>query len=150
MSATRFELPRWECLELLKAETVGRMCVVEHDHPVAFPINYRVLHTHVDEADEQIRIIVRTAADTSVARYEGPASFEVDQIADDRRSAWSVIVRGGLRRVVGQHELPDTYPLLSDGRNQWMVLNVTSISGRRFTSHAPVDDFSVEWQTANR
>lgn len=150
MGATRLELPRWECLELLNAETVGRMCIVEHDYPMAFPINYRVLRTHIGEADEHIQIIVRTAAHTAVARYEGPASFELDQIADDRRSAWSVIVRGGLRRVVGQHELPNTYPLLGEGRDQWMVLNLTSISGRRFTSHAPVDDFCVEWQTADR
>ncbi len=144
MSTTRCELPSWESYELLGSETVGRLCVIEREYPLAFPLNFRI----VRKLDET-RIVMRTAAHTAVARYEGPASLEVDRIDDADRTAWSVIVRGTLRRVIGQHELPDPHPLVTEGRHQWMVLEVTAISGRRFTSKPATDGFSVEWQPAD-
>src|SRR5437764_38902 len=33
------------CLDLLRAGTVGRVAVVEHDHPVVVPVNYRLVET---------------------------------------------------------------------------------------------------------
>jgi nitroimidazol reductase NimA-like FMN-containing flavoprotein (pyridoxamine 5'-phosphate oxidase superfamily) len=143
MGTSRFEVPQWECLELLKSETVGRLCVVEHDYPLAFPINYRVVGTA-----EATRVVYRTAPRAAVGRYEGPASLEIDQIDPRGLDAWSVIVRGTLRGVRDNEVLPDTRPLVSDGRDQWMSLNVCAISGRRFTSVPANDGFSVEWQPA--
>lgn len=136
------ELADRESLELLSHETVGRLCVIEHGYPLAFPLNYRMLRT-----GEDTKMVFRTIPHAAVARYEGPASLEVDQI--DKAATWSVIVRGTLRRVIGQHDLPDTDPLLTEGRTQWIVLNVTSISGLRFTSAPVTDGFSVDWQTTD-
>jgi uncharacterized protein len=141
MGASRFEVPQWECLELIAAETVGRLCVIDHDYPLAFPVNYRMIRT-----DDANRIIFRTAPHAVVGSYEGPASLEVDQIDADCLNAWSVIVRGTLRMVRDDEMLPDTRPLVSDGRYQWMSLDISAISGRRFTSAAGSDGFSVEWQ----
>ena len=143
MGATRFEMTERESIELLQQETVGRLCVIEFGYPLAFPVNYRVMETA-----GVLRIVVRSTPRAAIARYEGPASFEVDHTDPDRLNAWSVIVRGQLKRGLGNEELPDTYPLLTEGRFQWIVLEVTAISGRRFTS-APVDGgFYADWEPA--
>lgn len=143
MGATQFEAPQWESVTWLESETVGRLCVLDFGYPLAFPINYRLLH----DGDEY-QIVFRTDPQSLVGRYEGPASLEVDRIDSARLNAWSVIVRGELRGVVGRVDLPDTSPLLTEGRNRWKVLNVNSISGRRFTSKTSADGFSVDWQPA--
>lgn len=139
MNGRRCDLPDWESFELLGGETVGRLCVIDSGYPLAFPLNYRLVRT-VDDT----KIVFRTIPHAAVARYEGPASLEVDRI--DAATAWSIIVRGELRRVVGPHQLPDTNPLLTEGRHQWMVLTVTSISGRRFTRRPDDSGFAVDWQ----
>ena len=141
MGATRFDAPQWESVAWLESETVGRLCVVELGYPLAFPINYRLLRD-----GDAIRLVFRAAAHSAVGRYQGPASLEVDRIDTSRHNAWSVIARGELRVAIGQTDLPDTYPLLTEGRDRWKVLQVSSISGRRFASTTPGDGFSVDWQ----
>jgi len=143
MGATQFEAPQWESVAWLESDTVGRLCVVDFGYPLAFPINYRLLRD-----SENFRIVFRAAPHSVVGRYEGLASLEVDHIDDARLNAWSVIVRGELRSAVGQVDLPDTFPLLTEGRNSWKLLEVSSISGRRFTSTTSADGFSVDWQPA--
>ncbi len=142
MAASQFEVARWESIDLMSQETVGRLCVLSNGYPLAFPINYRIVQDGMD-----IRVVFRAAPHAAVAQYQGPASMEVDQIDASHECAWSVIVRGNLHRVFGQDELPDTYPLL-EGRHQWMVLEVTAVSGRRFVSTPSFDGQSVEWRPA--
>jgi nitroimidazol reductase NimA-like FMN-containing flavoprotein (pyridoxamine 5'-phosphate oxidase superfamily) len=144
MGLSPFDLAHRESIELLEKETVGRLCVIEHGYPLAFPISYRLTRT-----GDQTKVAFRTVPHSTVARYEGPACLEVDRIDTDRQSAWSVIVRGDLRRAFDQGDLPDTFPLVTEGRHQWVVLEVTAISGRRFTSTPADDGFSVEWQPAD-
>jgi nitroimidazol reductase NimA-like FMN-containing flavoprotein (pyridoxamine 5'-phosphate oxidase superfamily) len=141
MGATQFEAPQWECIEWLNNETVGRLCVLDFGYPLAFPINYRVVRD-----GEAYRIVFRAVTHSAVGRYVGPACLEIDQIDTSRRNAWSVIVRGDLRDADRQSDLLDTYPLLTEGRNRWKVLDVIAISGRRFISTTPADAFSVDWQ----
>jgi Pyridoxamine 5'-phosphate oxidase len=141
MAATHFEAPQWECVTWLENETVGRLCVIEFDYPLAFPISYRLLRD-----GEAYRFVFRTVAHSAVGRYVGRASIEVDQIDASRRNAWSVIARGELRDGTGEADLPDPHPLLTEGRERWKVLDVSSISGRRFTSTTPAAGFSVDWQ----
>ena len=144
MGATQFEAPQWESLGWLESETVGRLCVLDFGYPLAFPINYRLQHVR----DDEYRIVFRTVPHSVVGRYEGPASLEVDRIDHDRLNAWSVIVRGELRGAIGQIDLPDPSPLLTEGRYRWKVLEVSAVSGRRFTSATADDGFSVDWQPA--
>jgi nitroimidazol reductase NimA-like FMN-containing flavoprotein (pyridoxamine 5'-phosphate oxidase superfamily) len=144
MTTTRHDLPNHECISLLDSETVGRLCVIDHGYPLAFPVNYRVLHDDVGD-----RIVFRTSPTASMSRYEGLSSLEVDSISTDRQRAWSVIARGRLRRSHGEADLPDTHPLVAAGRYQWLVLDVSSISGRRFLGTPVSDRFSVDWQTVD-
>jgi nitroimidazol reductase NimA-like FMN-containing flavoprotein (pyridoxamine 5'-phosphate oxidase superfamily) len=139
MSATPLDIPQWEVLDLLQGETIGRLCVVDQGYPLAFPINYRIVG-----GGDDLKMVFRTAPHAALARHRGSASLEVDRIDD--RQAWSVIVRGQLRPVIGQHELPDTFPLVSEGRHRWMILQVGAMSGRRFRSTPTATTFAVEWQ----
>lgn len=139
MSVDRFELPQWECNELARSAPFGRLCVNDNGMPIAFPVNFRFANP--DESDE---VVVRTSASSIIGNYEGPASLEVDNIDLDGNDAWSVLIRGTLRRVRGEHHLVDPRPLLDD-RHLWMVLKVSAISGRRFSVRRAPDGFSVEW-----
>jgi hypothetical protein len=139
--AASSEIVRSECLDLLRSEPVGRICVLEHGFPIAFPVNYKL----VDD-DGEIRIVVRTAPDTTIGRYRGNVSLEVDRIALDAGRAWSVIVRGQLRRLLGAPGSVDPEPLLKTGRSCWMTLDVEAISGRRFVVRRDAGEFAVEWQ----
>ncbi len=143
MTTARIELMTRECVELLQTASIGRMCIIEHGYPLAIPINYRLVRT-----EHGARAVVRTAPYSSLGRYEGPASLEVDDVSMAQGKAWSVIVRGNLRRVHGEHELPDPHPLLDFGRDQWMVLEPSAWSGRRFIVQQSDDGQVVDWQMA--
>jgi hypothetical protein len=141
----RFELQTWECIDLVRSEGIGRLCLLDHGHPIALPVNYRLIG-----ADGQQQVVVRTAPSTLIARSEGPASIEVDHIDIEARTAWSVLVRGHLRHVVGAHGLPDPEPWLLDDRHHWMVLDMASITGRRFVGTPAADGMTVDWELAPR
>jgi nitroimidazol reductase NimA-like FMN-containing flavoprotein (pyridoxamine 5'-phosphate oxidase superfamily) len=143
MGASTVELPRWECLELIEAQEVGRVCIVEHGYPLAFPVTYRV----VCDGDAA-SIVFRTDPKAAIGRYRGAASMEVDEVDRARRNAWSVIVRGTLRRSAPHQHLLEPVPLVTERRHQWMVLDISSISGRRFVSKPVTGGFDVEWQFA--
>lgn len=127
MTTARFQIARHECIDLLESHVVGRLCVIDSEYPLAFPVNYRVVR-----AEQEVSVIVQAAPSAAIARYEGPASIEVDQIDLATGTAWSLIARGRLSRVLGAHDLPPTEPLVSTGRTQWIRLDVVAISGRRF------------------
>jgi hypothetical protein len=128
-------------MDLLRARAVGRVCIIEHGCPLAIPINYRVIGDGND-----VRIVIVTAPDTMLGRYEGPGSLEVDEVDIGKGSAWSVIVRGVLTREPAPNQLPDTQPLITEGRHQWITLRATAISGRRFNVRTACDGLAVEWQ----
>lgn len=143
MSADRYEMPTWESVQLLEGSTIGRVCFVDDAFPLAFPVNFRLVHD-----DDGVIIVFRTGMGSSLARAGGAASFETDQIDECGHHAWSVIARGQLRRVTGAHDLPNPGPWL-DERNQWMMLKVSAISGRRFVGQPAAErGFSVDWQMA--
>jgi uncharacterized protein len=142
MGATRHDIPLHECFDLLASTHVGRLCIIDHGYPLAFPVNFRV----VRNADAST-VVVRVSPESSLARYEGLSSIEVDDINADGLRAWSVMVRGRLRRVYGAVDFPDTEPFVSDRRHQWLGLEVAVISGRRFRAVSSGDAFSVDWQT---
>lgn len=140
MSAERYELQAWECLSLVRSKNVGRACIIDHGYPLALPVNYLVVGS-----EQASQVVIRTAASTLLGRYDGPASIEIDEIDEEAREAWSVIVRGKLRHVTGAHGLPDPGPWL-DGRHHWMVMDATAISGRRFTGRPGDEGYAVEWE----
>ena len=136
------DVPRWESLELLASEQLGRICIIDGAGvPIAFPVNY-VLAT----VDGRGVVVFRVAPTSSIAQSTGPASFEVDRVEPQLGRAWSVIVRGQLRGADGPGLLPDSKPWAEVGRHRWMTVEIESISGRRFVPVTVDDDFSVEWQ----
>ena len=139
--AVSYAMATHECLDLIRSEPVGRICVLEHGFPIVFPVNYRV----ADE-DGVLRIVMRTAPETAIGRHRGCASLQVDDITLDAGHAWSVIVRGQLRPLLGDVGSIDPEPLVQTGRSRWMVLDVGAISGRRFVVRRDGGDFAVDWQ----
>ncbi len=136
----RADLPTWECYELVESRSVGRLCFVDGDTPIAYPVSYK-LH----RVDGAAHIVVRTGPASLMARYAGPASFEVDKIDVESRVAWSVLMRGAVRHIHETDRLPVPDPWIADGRHVWLMLEVASVSGRRFVARAD-DGFSVEWE----
>lgn len=141
MSTERFELQRWECLDLLRSAHIGRICIIDHGYPLALPVNYRLVGT-----ESEPQVVMRTSAETLLGRYGGPASLEADMIDEAAGEAWSVIVRGQVRHVSGAHGLPDPGPWLIDDRHHWVALDLAAISGRRFIGRAAPDGVAVDWE----
>ena len=139
----RSDIPAWDCYQLLEEQRVGRLTIIENGYPVAIPVSYRMAG---DQADR--RIVVRTAPETTLAQYEGRASFEVDHIDEQARTAWSVIARGMLHKLFGGDELPDPQPWLIDGRHQWLAISVVAVSGRRFIGRPADEGPGLEWRFA--
>jgi uncharacterized protein len=125
---------------LVAATSVGRLCFMDRALPIAHPVSFKLLRD-----DQSTRVVVRTSERSLIAAAAGPASFEVDDIDALSRAAWSVLLRGNLRRVHDPVDLPAPEPWITDGPHVSMVLDVVSISGRRFVAH-PIDNtFVVEW-----
>jgi uncharacterized protein len=143
MGTNRLDMQTWESIQMLRSHGVGRVCLLDHGHPIALPVNYRLIGS-----EGQHQLVVRTAPNSLIGQYEGAASIEVDHIDLDTRQAWSVLVRGTLRHVVGAHGLPDPEPWLLDDRHHWMVLDVTAITGRRFVGTPSTDGVTVDWELA--
>ncbi len=80
-------LSRWECFDRLGRMPVGRIAFVSNGDPVIFPVN----HALDGEA-----VVFRTNAGSKLlaADAESPVAFEVDGYDPERRTGWSVIVRG--------------------------------------------------------
>jgi nitroimidazol reductase NimA-like FMN-containing flavoprotein (pyridoxamine 5'-phosphate oxidase superfamily) len=128
-------LPRAECLELLEAEEVGRLAIVDGGTPHIFPVNY------VLDAD---RIVFRTDPGTKLSK--GPSSraaFEIDHLDRASRTGWSVVAYGRLEeitrfdasthaRVVGLGVDP-----WAGEKQHWMQLVPDRITGRRLVADRP-------------
>lgn len=125
-------LGRDECLWLLGRSNMGRIAFHAQARLTVLPVNYVM----VREA-----IVFRTSESATLAGSEvGSVAFEVDGVAlldDTRREAWSVVVEGVLRRVVGAElerleKLPLLEPWAPGPHPAHMRIEPESVSGRRF------------------
>lgn len=138
--AHRAELPTWQCYDLIRTHSVGRLCFLDGDTPIAYPISFK-LHRGTSGSC----IIVRTHPASLLAKLTGPASLEVDEIDAEERTAWSVLIRGTLRPLHETSHLPVPEPWIADGHHVWLGLEITAVSGRRFIARDTTDGFAVEW-----
>ena len=121
-----------ECLELLRAQQVGRLAVVSHGRPLIFPVNY---------AMDGEAVVFRTAPGSKFdgAVRETAVSFEIDELDVDRREGWSVVVAGRAEEVVSESHrsrlahLP-LRPWAAGEKDHWLTISATSITGRRVTA----------------
>ena len=126
------------CLDLLRIHLVGRISVVVDDFPIVMPVNYRFV-----EARDSHWIVLRTRRGNEIDRGAPNASFQIDGVDPAHRAGWSVLVRGQLthldRDMIGS--LADDFDPQpwAPGRESWLALEATLITGRRLRSA------DIEW-----
>jgi hypothetical protein len=124
------EIQREECLELLAAQSVGRLAVIRKGRPLIFPVNY-VLDGDV--------IVFRTdpGAKLSGAPLRKVA-FEIDGVDETAGTGWSVLVQGYCYEITNgidahsefRRTLPVT-PFAPGDKRHWVEIMPEVITGRR-------------------
>lgn len=120
-------LDEQECWDLLAGGHFGRLGYRLVDEIHVVPVNYGV-HDGV--------LAVRTAAGNKLLAAEmgGEVGFEIDGFAAEDQ-AWSVLVRGHLRRLDEKHarlledEVPSWVPML---KYEVLEVDPEAVAGRRF------------------
>ncbi|KOU36264.1 pyridoxamine 5'-phosphate oxidase family protein [Streptomyces sp. WM6378] len=120
-----------ECRARLSTHGVGRVAVSTPDGPAVIPVNYEV----VDDA-----IAFRTAPGSAPAAAVGSeVAFEVDHVDEAMSQGWSVLVVGPARVVTEPDEVrrladrAHTTPWAGSGREMWVSIRPTRITGRRIS-----------------
>ncbi|MES1940392.1 hypothetical protein T5B8_09119 [Salinisphaera sp. T5B8] len=113
------------CLQLLRTHSIGRLAFNSDPSPQVLPVNYLV-------DDERILICSGPGAKHDAALAREPATFQVDGHDTQRRSAWSVMVRGALD-IVPEGEIRASLPQpLPGGTREYLLrLSIYQITGRR-------------------
>ncbi len=137
------ELPYDACIELLRAESVGRIGVVLDDQPFVVPVNFRLVETPA-----VTWIAIRTRPGNVVDHPGRRVAFEIDGFDEDRRHGWSVLVRGTLQRVDPDaaefRERFDPEPWILEERESWLVIEPFAITGRVLPGVQPTWAFVAE------
>jgi nitroimidazol reductase NimA-like FMN-containing flavoprotein (pyridoxamine 5'-phosphate oxidase superfamily) len=123
------EIGEARCLELLRSTPIGRVGFVADGAPLILPVNYVWF---------QESIAFRTVEGQKLAAAaEGQAvCFEVDSWDAERRTGWSVLMKGVAREVTGwaeQEELENLglVPWARDQwRRMWVRIEPREITGR--------------------
>jgi nitroimidazol reductase NimA-like FMN-containing flavoprotein (pyridoxamine 5'-phosphate oxidase superfamily) len=120
-----------DCYRLLATQQIGRLGVNAEHYPLIFPVNYALDHGV---------IVIRTGEGTKLAAANhANVTFEVDQIDQQTRSGWSVLVRGLAEEVTSEHraeliertKASGVEPWAPGDRGHWMRLIPQEVSGRR-------------------
>lgn len=138
-------LTEQECLGVLAAGDIGRLCVLDRGVPVAFPVNYRL----VPDDHGGVAIVVRARRDGVLDQAGAVVGFQVDGVdrATAVGSAWSVIARGTLHHADDPALPPwirsfDPRPWIAD-RDAWLAIVVGEVSGRRLMASVLDWAFSI-------
>jgi len=123
-----------ECLLLLNTREVGRIAFEFKGRIEIFPVNYGV---------DGAVIVFRTSPGTKLeAVPKTSVAFEVDSWDSASGVGWSVIARGRAEEVttnigrVAEHlRWMPVEPAAPGGRQHWLAIKPTEITGRRF--HVP-------------
>lgn len=122
-------MPHVACRRHLAQETVGRVAVVVDGYAEVFPVNY------VMDGDG---VVFRTNRGTKLAAIDDNArvTFQIDGVDLERKTGWSVQVRGRARWVSNPEqlrrlrELP-LEPWAHGDRSNFVRIIPMSTSGRR-------------------
>lgn len=121
-----------ECVQLLRAHTLGRLGLVNREQrPLIFPVNY-----FFDEG----AIVFRTAPGSKLDLAPGaPACFEIDGWNESTGEGWSVLAKGLARDITNPRGAPTgrmrywpVNPVAPGSREHWVALLVSEVSGRKF------------------
>ena len=132
------ELSRRECIELLRADVVGRIAFVHEASPIVLPVNYRLVET-----TSGVLLALRTRPGNVIDRAPRAVAFEIDRIDRSHERGWSVLVRGTLRHLDAHAPSVraqfDPVPWMPAGRDAWLVIEPGEITGRR------LEAATIEW-----
>jgi nitroimidazol reductase NimA-like FMN-containing flavoprotein (pyridoxamine 5'-phosphate oxidase superfamily) len=115
------------CWRYLAEAPIGRVAFVADGRPVVLPVNHVV---------DGRSVVFRAAAGSALGRLavDQPVAFEVDDIAPDRQTGWSVLASGELERI------PDTarrlvagggpHPWAPGPRDLWWRVRPRAVTGR--------------------
>jgi uncharacterized protein len=123
---------------MLETVQVGRLIFTVNALPAVRLMNFAV-------ADGLI--VLRTAADTTVARKVDDAivAFEADDLDPATASGWSVVVTGRAMRVtdpdlIARYRDVPLRPWASGERDQFLTIAIEMLEGRRVTRPAESSD----------
>ena len=123
-----------ECLGLIPAGGVGRLAYSTAFGPVVIPVGYKLVDSSIvfrtvldSPTDEDLR--------TGIQGADYKVSFEVEDIDQEARTGWFVLVQGPVRHVDSDDDRASILaPLLrsSDRRNQehFMIITPSTVFGR--------------------
>jgi uncharacterized protein len=131
---TATEIERAECLALLSAHAVGRLCVMDDGYPAAFPVNYRFV---LESADTPV-VITRVRSGGVLDAVGTRATFQLDSVKPMNETGWSVLARGTLRDG-NANDAPDWLRYWNPRpwvgpRDRWLYLPIHHITGRRLAA----------------
>ncbi len=134
-----------ECLVALAQGAVGRVAITAQALPAIVPVNY-ALNAHT--------IVFRTRTDGMLARAcDGSVvAFEVDQLAANGRTGWSVLVVGVATLLSGSDALRalelNLASAAGEDRDQFVSIAIGRISGRRIGDGVLTDSAGLGWASA--
>lgn len=125
-STTDIEIiPPEECWALLGGQRVGRLVLGVGGGVDIFPVNYGV---HLR------RIVIRTGDGTKWRDGPGASvAFEVDELEEETRSGWSVVVRGRLDPMDDDGPAGILITPWAGERPHVLLLTADTVTGRRIT-----------------
>jgi nitroimidazol reductase NimA-like FMN-containing flavoprotein (pyridoxamine 5'-phosphate oxidase superfamily) len=123
-------LTRDECYDRLRGARVGRIAFVSQGDPVILPVNHAV---------DGESIVFRTGPGSKLLAGDSAVrvAFEVDGFDADRRSGWSVLVRGTASTVEDADEIQrlnriGVWPWADlVERTHWIRIATYSVTGRQ-------------------
>jgi uncharacterized protein len=128
------ELPRHECLALLRGQSLGRVAYTDHALPAITPVNYAL------DGDT---IVFRTALGSRLAEgtRDAVVAFEVDEADAITHEGWSVVVVGVASEVSRASETLRAIeltltPWAGGERNRFVRITPTFVTGRRLNGAA--------------
>lgn len=123
------ELTVSQCWALLRDSVVARIAVIRGSRPEIFPVNFAV---------DRGSVVFRTGSGTLFSSTDAqPVAVEVDGYDVGDGTAWSVVVHGTGREVVGVDatleamELP-IFPWHDAPKPRFVRVEPIAITGRRF------------------
>lgn len=122
---TLVEIPREQCLQLLRASFVGRVAVaVPGGAPLVVPVNFVV--------DGEIVVFRSDEGSKIDALRVGPISFQADFVDPVHRTGWSVLVQGVAYEATPwevKHIGLESW--VSGAKAHWVRIVPATITGRR-------------------
>lgn len=121
-----------ECLDLLRSACIGRVSVTHRALPAIVPVNYAF--------DHGIVFRTRSGGMLDGACRGSVVAFEIDELAADGASGWSVLVVGVADALDGSERLRalglGIASALGDSTDHFVRIPIGTVTGRRVGRHA--------------